>query len=210
MLNAVTWLLAIISVTVANDSFVETFNGSGPYESPRGVRKGLDNPGWGFVGDGVIRDGGYAFLIAPNRDGFEVERVHRALSHDCSFVERIEIRDAFLGVTQEFHYPTTASSFLLGHTLSSFPEGNLLNVLIHEADTNLSDWELITAAGMSQFIAKVPSGTHIGLEMSFDAMIAAKQRLSRAICASEKVSNKGTQSVKAFPARASMKPSVAY
>jgi hypothetical protein len=149
---------------LARDSFVETFDGNGPYESPRGLRKGLDNPGWGFGGDGVIRDGGYAFLVAPNRDGMEVERVFRVLSDDCSFVERIEIRDAFLGITQENPFPTTVSRFALWHLIEEGP----LSVLVHEPNVNPSDWELIVAAGISQFVEKVPSGTHIALEISFD------------------------------------------
>jgi hypothetical protein len=161
MLNAATWLLAISGVTAANDSFVETFDGNGPYD-------GLDNPGWTISGDGEIRDGGYAFVIAPNRDGgAEGHNVFRDLSEDCSFVERIEIRDAFLSAGPDFHYPTTVSWFMLWHILSS-PADNLLNVLVHEADTNPNDWELITAAGISRFAATVASGSHIALEIKFD------------------------------------------
>jgi hypothetical protein len=161
--------LAILSnVTTGDDSFVETFDGNGPFKSPLGLRMGLDNPDWNFVGDGEMRAGGYSFVNAPNRDGSDSDRLYRLLFDDCSFVETVEILDAFQGPIPDFTYPSTVSWFSLLHGLNSAPEGSRLSILVHEADDNPSDWELIVAAGASRNLQMVPSGTHISLEISFD------------------------------------------
>jgi hypothetical protein len=123
--------LTVSGYVSAGDSFVETFDGNGPYESPLGIRKGLDNPKWNFGGSGELRDGGYAFALAPNQDLSIVEQVLRDLSDDCSLVDRIEIRDAYQGPIPEFHFPRTTSWFMLSHRLSTFfPEGNRMSVLV--------------------------------------------------------------------------------
>jgi hypothetical protein len=158
MLNAATWLLAIIGVTAANDSFVETFDGNGPYD-------GLDNPGWN-LGGGELRDGGYAFALAPNSDNEDAAQVVRALSDDCSFVERIEIRDAYQGPIPEFHFPTTASWIMLWHRLSRFPA--YLEISVIEDDDDVSGWHFGGAAGVTGFAQMVASGKNIAIEIRYD------------------------------------------
>jgi hypothetical protein len=153
--------LVALDSTQARDSFEESFEGNGPY-------MGLDNPDWNFIGDGEIRDGGYAFTNAPNRDGEEGDFVFRFLLDDCSFVERIEIRETFQGPIPEFTYPTTVSWLKLWHRLSSFPEGNHLSIGLREIDKNPNEWFIGIGAGMAGFAQAVPSGKNIALEIRYD------------------------------------------
>jgi hypothetical protein len=152
--------LVALDSTQARDSFEESFDGNGPY-------MGLDYPDWNFIGDGEIRDGGYAFMNAPNRDGEEGDFVSRFLSDDCSFVERIEVRDAFQGPIPEFPYPTTVSWLKLWHRLGSFPE-NKLSISLNEIDNNVDEWLLGGGVGMSSYEQTVASGTDIALEIRYD------------------------------------------
>jgi hypothetical protein len=87
------WALQASSLW-AFDSFVETFNGTGPFESESGGISGLDNPGWDFFGDGEIKNGGYAYFNDPfGLDGRHYDEVRRSLSTNCSYTERVELSD---------------------------------------------------------------------------------------------------------------------
>jgi hypothetical protein len=80
----------------------------------------LDNPGWYLYGDGQIKNGGYAFFNAPKvleqRDGDEVRRY---LSTNCSYTERVELRDVKMNASLvRFDHGPTSTLEGFGLTIS--------------------------------------------------------------------------------------------
>jgi hypothetical protein len=155
---------------LAADSFVETFDGHGPYESAGGIRKGLDNPGWNFGGDGNLMGGGYFFKNAPDRDGSDSDRLLRLISDDCGYVERIEIRDVILGPLPRQGYPSNSSSLQLWHILEDAPDDHYLAISLSEFDESETEWDFfVFGEGPGKGLRQVvPAGKHIAMEIRVD------------------------------------------
>jgi hypothetical protein len=146
------WALQASSLW-ALDSFVETFNGTGPFESASGGISGLDNPGWDFFGDGEIKNGGYAYFNAPppgveQRHG---DLVTRYLFTNCSYTERVELSDVkMIGASAvRFDHAVTGISSLT----------TLFARLGFRLDINNSQVVLVQ---------DTPVSTHVAMEFRYD------------------------------------------
>lgn len=160
-------LLVSANSVWANDSFVETFNGSGIYSTTSGQLPGLDNPGWSIT-SGEFRDEGLAFSVVPGTDRVISSTFSRKLSDSCSFKERIELRNYYQGPVDIFGSPpSNYSEVELGHTPTQGGVG--ISVRITESDLDGANWTIITEG--TQLI---PSSQTIALEILYDKQQSLK------------------------------------
>jgi hypothetical protein len=87
----------IVSLSSGMEAFIETFDGTGRYDTNDHAFSGLDTPGWWILGDGTLSDGGYQFINGPfDGERSESDEVVRDFTGSRSFVDRVEIRSPYL------------------------------------------------------------------------------------------------------------------
>lgn len=149
---------------VANDSFVESFSGEGPYVALEGEHVGLDTPGWSFGGEGGLRDGGYAFDVAPHSDSAKVELIARNLTDSCSFKERVELKNFFQGPVDPNGLPSTTSQFALAHPVKA-ARGLLIG--LYESNEDVGSVRVTVQSNETVVSDTVPTGSDIAFEIRY-------------------------------------------
>jgi hypothetical protein len=149
------------------ETFIETFDGNGPFTTVDGSLSGFDNPDWTLNGTGkTFRDGGLRVENHPfDESAVDGDFLWRWVSGRGSFVERVEIKDPYLAPVDHFG----AGVFTLYHSLDPLNVGaNNVQIWVFENDPEPEGWTLGISAGPFLQFQDVLAGSHIALTIIFD------------------------------------------
>jgi hypothetical protein len=160
-------LTAPLPAHAAVDGFVESFYGTGPYQSIDGKFDGLDLPGWYIESDGTLESGGYVVtnvVLDPHGPGSR-DRLTREVVGGGSFVSRVLIKDLYLGDLDEFSPMDAEGRVVLEHRVGM---EDRFRILLSESIAPDGQWVISVRAGDVQIVEHVVQGDDVSLSISYD------------------------------------------
>jgi hypothetical protein len=168
------FLLAMPSLSHgAVETFVETFDGNGPYESITNDLIGFDNPGWEVYSDDGFADGG---LHLKNDGGYEntdSDILERTLSGVGSYRIRVELNDQDLGDFNEMDDAIDSNGhFSFRQRLHEDPQRgrNVISFTLAESWEEGPAWNLGFRSSGNSAGGDVPRGARVAVEITYDSV----------------------------------------
>jgi hypothetical protein len=155
----------------AVETFVETFNGDGPFQSITNDLVGFDNPGWEVYSDDAFEHGGFHIRNDGEFEEGESDVLERTLSGVGSFKIRVELNDLDLGNFSDLDPPLSVAGFYLNLRLHEDVEfgRNTMGMSISESLAEDPVWWFVGTASGSHPGVPVPRGPRVAMELVFDA-----------------------------------------
>jgi hypothetical protein len=155
----------------AVETFVETFDGDGSYQSITNDLVGFDNPGWEVYSDDGFAAGGFRI---QNDGEFEIpasDVLERTLAGTGSFRLRVEIKNLDLGDLSLDASPDSFAHFYLRLGLhEDADEGrNVISLAFQEPLDSEPIWLFSGYSSRDQVGAFAPRGSRVAMEFVFDA-----------------------------------------
>lgn len=170
-MRPVRWLMSLFllvhlsTADAEGEGFVETFDGTGEYDSRGLVYSGLDNPGWLITGDGdgELRDGAFVLTNEAMPTEPMLDRLLRQVGDVGSFRERVELRNVDLGnIEDDLH---SRASFGLMHDFSpDIKHGDVSVGFLESENTAVDEWQLQVDSEYFRYRESVPKGPNVALE----------------------------------------------
>jgi hypothetical protein len=155
----------------AVETFVETFDGDGPYQSITNDLVGFDNPGWEVYSDDGFAAGGFHFQNDGHAEQEEVDILERTLTGVGSFRMTVELNDLDMGEITEQSSPLSFGKISVRLRFHEDPAGGINSVYMLTSES-LSDGQVWSFGADSSFAGAggdVPRGPRVVMEMMFDA-----------------------------------------